>query len=140
MTRKGNATPVDGTFAEGRLRMARAYLKAAQIEMTVAEREDVGNPAMSQMVNAAIAFADVLAARHAGRANKQDHAAAVKTLRDALGNRLPNAQETNLRRILNEKDDVQYGARPRNQDDAKALLSRLEDFAAWAEAELARPR
>lgn len=140
MTKKGTAKPVDGIFAEGRLRMARAYLKAAQIEMTVAEPEDVGNPAMSQIVNAAIAFTDALTARYAGRANQQDHAAAVKTLRDALGNRLPNAQETNLRRILNEKDDVQYGARTRTQDDAKALLGRLEEFATWAEAELARPR
>ena len=30
MTRKGTAKPVDGMFAGGRLRMARAYLKAAQ--------------------------------------------------------------------------------------------------------------
>ena len=45
----------------------------------------------------------------------------------------------NLRRILDEKDDVQYGARIRTQDDAKALLGRLEEFATWAEAELARP-
>lgn len=139
MTRKGTAKPVDGMFAEGRLRMARAYLKAARTEMTVAEPDDVGNPAMSQIVNAAIAFTDALTARYAGRANQQDHAAAVKTLRDALGNRLPNAQETNLRRILDEKDDVQYGARIRTQDDAKALLGRLEEFATWAEAELARP-
>ena len=140
MTRKGTAKAVDRMFAEGRLRMARAYLKAAQTEMTVAEPEDVGNPAMSQIVNAAIAFTDALTARYAGRANQQDHAAAVKTLRDALGKRLPNAQETNLRRILHEKDDVQYGARTRSQDDAKALLSRLEDFATWAEAELVRPQ
>ncbi len=119
--------------------MARAYLKAAQTEMAVAEREDVGNPAMSQIVNAAIAFTDALTARYAAPANQQDHAAAVKTLRDALGHRLPNAQETNLRPILDEKDNVQYGARPRTQDDAKAMLSRLEAFATWAEAELARP-
>ncbi len=53
----------------------------------------------------------------------------MKTLRDALGNWLPNVQETNLRRILDEKDDVQYGARIRTQDDAKALLGQLQEFA-----------
>jgi hypothetical protein len=83
---------------------------------------------MSQIVNAAIASTDARTAT-TGRANRQDHAAAVKTLRDTLGNRLPNAQETDLRRILSEKDDVQYGKRGRSKADAEALLARLDEFA-----------
>lgn len=72
--------------------------------------------------------------------NQQDHAAAVRTLRDALGNRFLAAQETNLRRILGEKDEVQYGVRPRSKADAEALLNRLEEFASWVEMEITRPR
>ena len=137
MTRKGSSKIVDAAFGDGRLRVARSYLKAARDELTLAEVEDIGNPSMSQIVNAAIAFADALTARH-GRVNRQDHAAAVKTLRDALGNRLPATQEKRLRRILAEKDEVQYGARLKSRAEAEHLLQELNEFAAWAESELER--
>jgi hypothetical protein len=99
---------------------------------------DAGNPVMSKIVNPAIAFADALTARYARQANQQDHTAALKTLRDALGNRLPVAHETRLRRILAEKDEVQYGARMKTRAEAENMLSQLEEFAVWAEAELTR--
>lgn len=139
MTRKGPAKSVGPGFAEGPLQLARAYLKAARVELAVADAGDLGNPAMSQIVNAAIAFTDALTARYAGKANRQDHGAAIRSLRDALGNRLPAAQETRLRRILGEKDDVQYGARLKTDDEARRLLLLLEEFAAWAELEMRRP-
>jgi hypothetical protein len=140
MTRKGRTKSVDPSFAAGRLRLARAYLKAARTEAAMADPVDIGNPAMSQIVNAAIAFTDAVTAKYAGHANQQDHAAAVKALRDALGNRLPAAQETRLRRILGGKDEVQYGTRAKTTADAERLLAQLEEFAAWAEEELRRPR
>ncbi|ANY79508.1 hypothetical protein BB934_15810 [Microvirga ossetica] len=140
MTRKGASKPITASFGEGRLRLARAYLKAARTEATVAEVGDPGNPVMSQIVNAAIAFTDALTARYSGRTNQQDHAAAVKALRDALGNRFPSAQETRLRRILGEKNEVQYGARLKTKAEADHFLTQLEEFAAWAEAELQRPK
>ncbi len=100
MTRKGTAKRVDATFAVRRLKFGRAYLNAAGNEVLLTAPGDIGNPAISQIVNAAIAFTDALTATYAGRTNQRDHAAAVEALRDALDNRLPNAQETNLRRIL----------------------------------------
>ncbi len=139
MTRKGSSKTVDGTFSEGRLILARAYLKAARDELSLANPGDIANPAMSQIVNAAIAFGDALTAAHGERANRQDHSAAVKMLRDLLGNRLPNAQETNLRRILAEKDASIRNTAPR-QGRRQVLLARHEEFAAWAEAELSRRR
>jgi len=140
MTRKGRTKRIPPSFAEGRLRLARAYLKAARTEAAVADAGDIGNPIMSQIVNAAIAFTDALTAKYAGRTNQQDHSAAVKALRDALGNRLPAAQETRLRRILGEKDEVQYGTRAKTSAEAERLLAHLEEFVAWAEEELRRPR
>jgi len=138
MTRQTPRRKVDASFAEGRLKLARAYLAAARLETTLISASDVGNPAMSQIVLAAVAYTDALCARYAGYVNQQNHAAAVQTLRDALGKRLPTAQPTRLNRILGEKDDVQYGMRLKSIDDARHLLEQLQEFAAWAETELQR--
>ncbi len=138
MTRTGPAKPVGKDYGEGRLKLARAYLKAAQDEATLADDGAIGNPIISQVVIAAIAYTDALTARFGGRANQKDHNAAVKALRDVLGKRFPLAQASRLRRILAEKDDVQYGFRAKSKAEAEQLLRQLTDFAAWVEAELNR--
>jgi hypothetical protein len=140
MTRKGSTKAADKGFGEGRLKVARAYLKAAQDEAALAEDGTIGNPIISQIVIAAIAYTDALTAKFAGNINQQDHGGATKVLRDALGNRLPSGQATRLRRILDEKDASQYGARLKTKADAERLLAQLVEFAKWAEAELSRPR
>lgn len=138
MTRQTPRRKVDSSFADGRLKLARSYLQAARTETMLISPGEIGNPAMSQIVLAAIAYTDALCARYAGYVNQQHHAAAVETLRDALGKRLPSAQVTRLVRILGEKDDVQYGMRPKPAGEAKQLLEQLEEFAAWAESEFQR--
>jgi hypothetical protein len=140
VTRTGSGKPADKGFGKGRLQLARAYLKAAQDETDLADERSLGNPIISQVVHAAIAYTDALTAKFAGRVNQQDHSGAVKMLRDALGNRLPRAQESRLRRILGEKDAAQYGARLKTLTDARRLLVQLAEFAAWAEDELSRTR
>ncbi|MER9200743.1 hypothetical protein NKJ28_23445 [Mesorhizobium sp. M0145] len=57
-------------------------------------------------------------------------------MRDALGNRLPAAQASRLRSILDEKDEAQYGTRVKSIPEAESLLDKLETFAEWAETEL----
>jgi uncharacterized protein (UPF0332 family) len=91
------------------------------------------NPAMSHIVNAAIAFADALTALKKSERNQKDHQGLIKALRDAFGNELPKAQENHLGKILGIKDEVQYGARLGKIDQAKILLGHLERFAQWAE-------
>ncbi|MSP02782.1 MAG: hypothetical protein EXR07_17310 [Acetobacteraceae bacterium] len=140
MTRKGAARKVDRTYGDGRLRMARAYLSAARAEYLVADDGDIGNPIISQIAIAAIAFTAALTAKYSGLANQQNHATAVPALRGALGNRFPKAQEPRLRNILNEKDEVQYGTRLKTKGEAAKLLTQLGEFAVWAETELKRPR
>lgn len=140
MTRKGPTKRVESSFGDGRLKMARAFLKAAQDEAALATEGDVGNPIISQTVNAAIGYVDALTTKFGATINRQDHVAAVKNLRAALGNRLPVAQANRLRRILEEKDTAQYGARVKGIAEAKRLLGQLEEFAAWAETELRRPK
>lgn len=138
MTRTGPARPVDDDFMKGRLENARAFLQAARDAAELAEPGQNVNPIISHIVNAAIAYADALTAKNRGRVNQKDHNAARKALRDALGNRLPDAQERRLARILGRKDEAQYGATHGRLTQAKELLDQLKEFAAWAEAEIRR--
>ncbi len=133
MTRTGSGKKVDREFARGRLENARSYLEAAQQAIELADEKDNANPAMSQIVNAAIAYADALTALKMSIKNQKDHRAVVKMLRDAFGNELPNVQENHLSRILSIKDEVQYGAKRGRIAEARTLLGHLKKFAEWAE-------
>jgi microcystin degradation protein MlrC len=136
MTRRSSSRPADKHFGDGRLALAKAFRLAAANTAELAEATDAGNPIMSLLVTAAIAYTDALTANVKGFVNQQDHAAATKALREALGSRLPKEQETRLTRMLNEKDSAQYGGRIRKMSDAMKLLADLEKFATWAENEL----
>lgn len=133
MTRTGSAKRVDADFVRGRLDNARAYRQAAEEALDLAAEDANANPAMSQIVNAAIAYADALTALKNSTKNQKDHGAVVKLLRDAFGKALPKAQESHLSRILGLKDEVQYGAKRGRIAEARALLGHLKKFAEWAE-------
>lgn len=138
MTKTGPSRRVDKDYANRRLTMAKAYLKAAQDEATLADAASIWNPVVSQVVNAAIAYADAITAMRLEQVNQRDHEGIHKLLRDALGNALPDVQARRLRRIVGSKDTAQYGVRFLRKDEAVQLLSELEEFARWAETELAR--
>ncbi len=138
MNRKSPARQVGPNFVESRLRIARAFLKAAREGAALAEKGDVADPIMSNVVLAAIGFADALTAKAMGRVNRQDHRAVVELLSSALGKRFPEPQKTHLSRILGSKDEVQYGSNVKTRGDAQTLLDHLERFAAWAEQEMKR--
>ncbi len=107
--------------------------------MVIAENGTTfGNPIASTVVNAAIAYTDALTATFANKVNQQDHSAAVKTLRGALGNRLPKTQESKLSRILGQKDLAQYGGRLMSLADAQSILTLLKEYAEWVESEMKR--
>lgn len=133
MTGKSPRKKVDPLYWQGRLRVAQAYLDAAQQAHLLAEPGQNCNPVISQIVLAAIAFGDSLTAKRAQVVNQQDHAQAPRLLRDVLGNLLPDGQERRYRRILGFKDEVQYGTRQATRDEAARLLEDLEDLARWAQ-------
>jgi hypothetical protein len=136
MTRISSRKSVDADFWRGRLDAARAYKESAENAIALTEPGDNANPAISQIVLAAIAYGDCLTAKRARVINQQDHAAAPKLLRDVVGSALPTAQETRYRRILTHKDASQYGARRGSLVQAQRLLSDLNEFATWVEAQL----
>lgn len=133
MTARSPRKQVDVLYWQGRVRMARAFLEAAQQAMAFAESGQNCNPIVSQIVLAAIAYGDSLTAKRAQVVNQQDHAQGPRLLRDVLGNLLPDAQERRYRRILGFKDEAHYGTRQAPRDEAARLLSDLEEFARWAD-------
>jgi hypothetical protein len=136
VTRISTKKSVGADYWQGRLAAAQAFRKSAEDAMTLAEAGANMNPAISQMVLAAIAYGDALTAKRANVINQQDHAAAPKLLRDVLGSTLPGAQETRYRRILGNKDAAQYGARHAGRAQAQKLLEDLTEFATWVEDQL----
>lgn len=133
MVRIGPAKKRDAAFANGRLVIARGFLKDARNSNLVADPGDIGNPSISTVINCAIAYSDALTAKFRGEINQDDHQAVIKLLRAAVGKALPAKQEANLRALLEQKDEVQYGARAKTRHNAERALERLEEFAAWAE-------
>jgi hypothetical protein len=133
MTGKSPRKKVDALYWQGRLRVAQAYLEAAQQAHLLAEVGQDCNPVISQIVLSAIAFGDCLTAKRAQVVNQQDHALASRLLRDVLGNLLPDGHERRYRRILSFKDEVQYGTRQATRDEAGRLLVDLEELARWAQ-------
>ncbi len=133
MTRTSTRKPVSGDYGEGRRDAARAFSKAAEEAVLLAEPGANTNPAISLIVLAAIAYGDYLTAKRANVINQQNHAAAPKLLRDVLGSALPSAQENQFRRILGNKDSAQYGTRHASLAQAQHLLEDLQEFARWPE-------
>jgi hypothetical protein len=132
MTRAGPAKAVGHDHAAGRLRKAVAFHAVAR--RALADLSNIGDAdvATANAILGAIAYADALTAATLGLVNQQDHSAAARLLRAALGKQLPDAQEKRLGRLLGRKDEVSYGARPGRTDDARRLLQELDLFAAWA--------
>ncbi|TIT97465.1 MAG: hypothetical protein E5W55_08870, partial [Mesorhizobium sp.] len=108
MARVRSTKKKDAAYVTSRLLIARGFLKDARNSNLVADPGDIGNPSMSTVINCAIAYSDALTAKLRGEINQDDHQAVVKLLRAALGKALPAKQETSLRALLEQKDEVQY--------------------------------
>ena len=91
------------------------------------------NPIMALIVLAAVGYGDALTARVRCVVNRTDRQALPRAVRDAPGNRIPEAELTPLRRILAEKAAAEYGARYGDLAPARALLSDLQRLAQWVE-------
>jgi hypothetical protein len=133
VTRTGPGKPAGPEITAGRLDNACAFLAGAQAAVALAEPGANANPILVQVVSAAVAYGDALTARFGSRINQRDHAALPRALRATLGNRLPKAQERRLARILERKDEAQYGSRRGSLAEARSLLAELETFGAWVE-------
>lgn len=134
-----NPRRADQDDAAARLRKARIFLVAAEEGLALAEERAPGDPIMSNAILAAIAYGDALTMKGAGTRNEGDHTVLPRTLRRALGNRLPKEQETRLQRILALKNEIQHEHRTASITEARGLVEQVRRFAEWVEVEFARP-
>lgn len=135
MTNQGPRRAAGNSEWSGRLTQAREFHESARSLVTLAQSKSY-NGAITLMVTAAIGYSDAITAKRKGVVNKQDHQTAVRLMREALGNGLPDKQEKFFRRLLGRKDEVNYGARSTTLDEAHRVLAELDDFAVWAEGVL----
>jgi len=135
MTNRGPRRTAAAGEWSGRLHQAREFHESARSLVTLAENASY-NGAISLMVAAVIGYADAVTAKLTGVVNKQDHQAAPRLLRAALGNTLPDKHERFFRKLLGRKDEVNYGARSTSLEEAQRLLAELDEFASWAERTL----
>ncbi len=132
MTRTGNSKRVETGHALGRLQKAVTFHEVAHIALENMSRVRDPDVVASNAILAAIAYTDALTAAYGERVSQKDHGAAVKLLRDTLGNALPDAQEGRLARLLGRKDEMHHGARIGRHDDATRMVNQLDEFANWA--------
>ncbi len=136
MTRTGPSKPVSPSYAHARLKKAEAFHEATRIIVEAGDRLHDDHVATTLAVLAAIAYVDALTAGFGGRVNQKDHMAAVKLLRDVLGNALPDDQERRLDRLLGRKDEAAYGVSIGRLGEAELVLEALNSFGTWARNKL----
>jgi hypothetical protein len=134
VTRLGSPKKAKLNDASGRLAKARAYQKAAKNGLELWEDGDLADPIISSIVLAAVGYADAVTAKLSSEINQGDHDGVIPLLAKAAGARLTPPDRRRLERILKEKAEAQYGARPGRKATADERFADLEKFAAWAEA------
>lgn len=122
----------------GRHRDGRSFLQAAQDSLALADAGDSGKPIMSSALRSAIAYGDALTIKFGGIQNTRDHRTLPRTLQQALGERAEKEQLLRLRRLLGQKNDIDYDHRGMDLEEARRFLQRAQRFASWAEEELMR--
>lgn len=135
---RGPWKQVDRSRGRGRHRDGRAFLQTAQDALALADPGDSGKPIMSNALRAVIAYADALTIKFGGIKNTQDHKTLPRTLQQALGQRARKKQLRRLRRLLGQKNDIDYHHRDMDLEEARRFLKRAERFGKWAEQELMR--
>lgn len=138
MPRTGPTIKIDDSSEwSGRRTNARSFLKSALNLLDLADEGDNGNPIMSQALLSVIAYSDALTIRVAGLKNAQDHTALPATLSKILKNNSDPKQIERLRRMIAEKNSIQYDQVTTTLAEARAYVQQAQRFAQWAEAKLA---
>jgi hypothetical protein len=88
-------------------------------------------------IHAAIAYTDAVCIHLGGRkSTSADHEAAARLLASLMGNRVSAQVERTLRRLLGEKDRLEYQGYVATLREADGLFARAERYATWAEGVL----
>ena len=140
MVKADHAKRVDPTRADGYAELGRRLLVAGRAILEDGDARHASGLAILA-IHAAIAFADSLCVRVGGKkSTSADHQAAVQLLRAVMGTRLPADMQQLLARVISDKDRFEYQGYLATMKEARAMFSKAERFAAWAESTLTSHR
>lgn len=110
----------------------RAHLADAEAKLALVSANANAKGVAADAVLAAIAYADAITVQRTGLHNTSDHDALADLLVRALGAAADPAQITRLRRIIERKNEAQYGGMVWSRQAAEAYLEQVRRFTAWA--------
>ncbi len=116
---------------------ARAHLSDAENKLVLLEDRGNAKGIAADAVLAAIGYGDALTVQRSNVHNANDHGALPKLVATALGKDSDQAQLERLGRILQRKNEAQYGGTSWSREDAEQYLEQVRRFARWAERMLA---
>ena len=132
----GRTQPCSGSDAAVRLRHARKFLEVAQLIAEEGDDLEYSSPAAALAVLAGIAASDAACCKALGqRSRAQDHREATSLLERVTGGKAP---ASTLGRLLNVKDEAQYGLFDVSGKDLKAALRQATQLIEFADKVLRR--
>jgi len=130
-------TQTDPIAAQGRLRVARAYLDVADLALAEDSPGEFANVAAGTAVLAGIAAADAICGFRLGQRHRgEDHRGATRLLEQAT----PDGKTLagHLARLLGAKDTAHYGIALIGVSDARAAIRRARSLVERAAEEAER--
>jgi len=110
----------------------RGHLADAEAKLALLSQNSNAKGIAADAVLAAIAYADAITVQRTGLHNTSDHSALADLLVQALGAAADSGQVTRLRRIIERKNEGQYGGTFWSRQTAETYLEQVRRFTAWA--------
>ena len=135
--RSGRTQECSEADAATRLRHARKFIEVAELVAGEGDEIEYASQAAALAVLAGIAASDAACCKALGRRSRgQDHRAAIALVEQVSPGGQRAAQSLN--RLLNLKDEAQYGLFDVGGDDLKSAMRQANELVAFAEATLLR--
>ena len=134
---RGRTEPCSAPQARNRMQHARKFLDVAELVSSEGDDREYASAAAALCVLAGVAASDAACCKALGRRSRgQDHRQAV----DLIGQIEPGGKEAGnkLRRLLNLKDDAQYGLFDVGGSDLRTALRQAAALVKFADDVLLR--
>jgi hypothetical protein len=109
------------------------HLSDADNKLSLLEHRANAKGIAADAVLAAIAYGDAITVQRTNVHNTKDHSALPGLILTALGKDAESAQLERLTRIIERKNEAQYGGSVWTRKDAEQYLEQVRRFARWVE-------
>lgn len=116
---------------------ARMHLSDAENKLALLADRANAKGIAADAILAAIGYGDAITVQRINSHNAKDHSALPGLITAALGKDADAAQLERLARIIQRKNEAQYGGTIWSREDAEQYLEQVRRFARWAERILA---